>query len=234
MSEEEETKGKPAVMIVVAIVGALGMIIAAWIGYESGKYSIDTTIAATRTAEAQATNASQTQNASGELPPLPIESFPMKVFVYKQDEEPALGAYFASFDLLVDGQGNSDYYFHYTIPDQGRGWAGLAFKFNKPVDLSEYTFLRARMTFHCEEMAGRLAIKDIHYAESAIPIGLSIGYKDGTTIQREGNQVTLTTPLSNFPAPDFEIIQEVLFHFDQGDPKGYHELLVHSIEFLKP
>ena len=101
MSEQEGSKQKPSVAIIVAVIGALGLIIAAIVKI------FPSIIESPMFSGMQATNASLTQQAGEGLPPIPIESYPMEIYAYSLDDDPSLGTYSARLNSIkLDGFGD--------------------------------------------------------------------------------------------------------------------------------
>lgn len=148
-----------------------------------------------------------------------VESVPFQIVTYsgihEKDGPDTWNIQLARADLSIlnDINGNVDYKFSSYIADEIDAYAGIAFKFPKPQDLSQYEAVEIRMIF--EDLSTRCNFKlvDTDNTPAYISqIGSNILSGEGTTVNINGNEHNIKIPLrTNFKSLNLYAIKEIAF-----------------------
>ena len=152
---------------------------------------------------------------------LAIEQIPQKVFPYYGEVENIGG--FAKIELLFDGVDEKpSYELKYTIPANQPGYAGIAFQFERGLNVSSYKTVVFRIQFDDTGNSIDFYLKDIGGKKSSIRI-----------VGRDTNELTLRYELSDFQEVNTNALLEIGLNAQDVFSSGQHTLTIHQISFEK-
>ena len=210
-----------------AIIGVMGVIIGGVLGYlgtqasaqaqiETAKINIYGPIYATQTAEAKiASPVLMTPGADS----LSIEQIEQRVFAYDGSAEDLGG--WANYDTFFDGvDGKPHYELNYDIPGDETGYAGLAFQFERGVNVSMYKAIALTLEFEGVNNPIDLYVKDISGNGKSVRI-----------VSNSTDGMPLRYEFSNFGDVDFNALKEIGINVDNSFTSGSHSVTIYSIYF---
>lgn len=171
---------------------------------------------------------------------IPIESLPLTTVAYGGEAEPD-GKGKGSGRLSISRYDiyQARYILDYWLPNEGNGYAGLAFLFSavqgstKYQDLSKYEHIEMTIDFGGEQIRCYLEIKDASGKSGRIRLGDNVYQPKDTVVTINGNERKITVPLkTNFSSIDWKIVNEIGFVIDTDFSRGEHRLIINSIKLL--
>jgi hypothetical protein len=236
-----ESKG-PAGLSVIGIIGIVGLILIAVLvlvlvlgprvqtsGQTPGPQLAETHPASTSLGEsvptAKVTPALERKEFS-------IEGIPFKVFAYEGINETE-GQGSGTLTLVRNGLAGTEYTLDYFLPDEGDGYAGLAFRFLDPQDWTPYEFIEVTLSFEDSEASCDFGIRDIADNIGYVRLGGS-NPTNGIDLAISGKQQTAKIPLAtSFEAVNRRVVHELIFNADSYFVRGHHMIKIISIKLLK-
>jgi hypothetical protein len=165
---------------------------------------------------------------------LRLESMPLVAFSYGGESDPAVGKGWSRLFIVYDKASTPGYRLDYTLPNDGYGYAGLAFKFSKSQNLSGYKFLEVALKFNDEQTRCELALKDISKKTNYVPVGIGVSLEKGATVTADEDRLIFRIPLDT----GFKIAQEAVDEMgvlcDTDSSRGNHSFTVSEIKFIQP
>src|SRR5688572_1960992 len=222
---------QPGFTLWSAIIGVTGVIIGAALGYfgtqasaqaqiETAKINIYGPIYTTQTAEARITPPSQII-ATDTIDTLLLEDTPQEVFSFQGIDEQQDGK--AYLRILYTLNQQPMYKLIYDLPTTDQyGWAGLAFKFNEVIDVSEYKSLDFTIRFDSANQSIDLVLVDRANIKNFIPI-----------ISPSKDPINMSFPLANFTDIDLTALKEINFYTTTDANTGYHTLFISNVRFVR-
>ena len=137
-----------------------------------------------------------------------------------------------SADLITGPGPNPEYTLRYSLPQEGEGYAGLAFPFIPPQNLTDYEYIEVTIIFGDPEARCELVLEDkdktAHYIRlDNIPTGT------GITVNTYENRHTVLIPLStNLGSVNREFLSQVGFNANAQFTRGEHFFIVSNIRFI--
>lgn len=166
---------------------------------------------------------------------IPIESIPLNSVPYGGASDLSGGQGLSSLSLIVDNPSQIGYRLDYSLPDTGDGYAGLAFTFLTPQDLSDYEAIEVTIRYGDEQARGEIFFKDITNQVNGVRLGDTIPPSTDVSVTTEGQKQTIHIPLkTNFGAVNLDVVKEIGFHAHTDFSRGQHAFTVSEIVFLKP
>jgi|WetSurMetagenome_2_1015567.scaffolds.fasta_scaffold42929_3 hypothetical protein len=161
-----------------------------------------------------------------------IEEIPFKVFAYGGVNE-TNGQGSGTLILVRNGITGTEYYLDYFLPDEGDGYAGLAFRFLDPQDWTPYEFVEITVSFEDPEASCDFGIRDIADKIGYVRLGGSNPTSD-IDLAISGKQQTAKIPLAtSFETVNRKVVHELIFNADSYFVRGHHILKIISIKLLK-
>jgi hypothetical protein len=161
-----------------------------------------------------------------------IEEIPVKVFAYGGVNE-SQGQGSGTLTLVRNGITGTEYSLEYFLPDEGDGYAGLAFRFLDPQDWTPYEFVEVTVSFEDPEASCDFGIRDIADKIGYVRLGGG-NPTSGIDLTISGNQQTAKIPLAtSFEAVNRKVVHELIFNADSYFIRGRHILKIISIKLLK-
>ena len=149
-----------------------------------------------------------------------IESMPVHIFAFAGNNNPDGG--WSVLDIFYEDDSKPIYKFTYILPTDGTsGYAGLTFKFEQEVDLSEFESISFLLRIPPNEEVD-LLIKDI--SEKELRYLLRGGPQDETEVD---------IAFSNFTDINLKAVREIMFFVDTDLITGDHSFFAKEIKFLR-
>ena len=202
--ERERTRRE----IIIAIISAFSGIAIALIG--AG-------ILVTRNSPPQVIDLTPSPTNSGILP---IESFPLQVVAYEGKDnlaDPSAGS--NKLKVIYDADVGTSYIVDYSLPDSGKGNAGIAFKFSELQDLTKYKFIEVTISFSDEQAKCELFMKDNTDTTDAVRLSNNV----------VNARIALST---NYDAVNRKFIKEIGCHVGTDFSRGIHTFTIQGIKFV--
>jgi hypothetical protein len=143
------------------------------------------------------------------------KQFPIKVFSYDGSEKSVGG--FAEL-TPTDMNGSPIYIFHYSIPNSGIGYAGVAFRFSGGQDISYYKEIEFSLQFSKNDEPIDVYLADTKGNKKSFRI-----------ISTDANVVKKSFLLSNFTGVDLSTLKEVTLNAEEIFVRGDHKIIIHEI-----
>jgi hypothetical protein len=170
---------------------------------------------------------------TGESKVVSIEEIPFKVFAYGGVNEPNGGQGSGTLTLVRNGITSTEYYLDYYLPDEGDGYAGLAFRFLDSQDWTPYEFVEVTISFEDKEASCDFGVRDITGEVGYVRLGGSDPSSD-IALTISGKQQTAKIPLAtNFKSVNQKVVYELIFNTDSYFTRGRHMFKISSIKLLK-
>jgi len=159
---------------------------------------------------------------------LSIESIPSSVFAFGGEDDPDVKKGSAQLTVVIDQDSHRNYKLDYNIPEEGDGYADLAFQFSEPQDFSGYSFVEITISFEGENDECFLLVDDAYQHRDTLVLG------SDNLIQTEQNKRLFRVDLGEFfknTAGKSIIILQL--GADPSIAGGEHAFTVSKIEFRK-
>jgi hypothetical protein len=170
---------------------------------------------------------------TGERNVVSIEEIPFEVFAYGGDNDPTIGKGSGTLLVVRNGITGTEYYLDYFLPDEGDGYAGLAFRFLDSQDWTPYEFVEVTISFEDKEASCDFGIRDYADEVGYVRLGGSDPSSD-IALTINGKQQTAKIPLAtNFKTVNRKIVHELIFNADSYFVRGHHVLKIISVKLLK-
>jgi len=207
--------------IIGIVMGYLGTKANAQAQIETAKINIYGPIYTTQTAEAKLTSITPifTPNTPEDLL---LENISQEVYSFQGSDEQQAGK--ANLRILYVLNQQPIYKFIYELPmsTDPYGSAGLAFRFDEGINVSEYKSLDFTIRFDSPDQS-----IDLYLVDRA-------DIKKSTSIVSAGKELTnVSFPLINFTEIDLNALKEINFYADTNANTGYHTLFISNIRFVK-
>jgi hypothetical protein len=178
-------------------------------------------ISATQTAEAKITSITPVVTSNA-YPDLLIETIPQEIFSYQGKDEKKEGVSNLRISYGIDKL--PIYMLLYNLPTDPKlfGWAGLAFKFDQGIKVSEYKSLDFTIRFDATNENIDLVLVDLENKKQFIRIN-SAG--EGAT--------NMSFLLNNFTEINLNALKEVNLYTQTDANTGYHKVMIQNIRFVK-
>jgi hypothetical protein len=161
-----------------------------------------------------------------------IDEVPFRVFAYGGVNEPQ-GQGSGTLTLVRNGITSTEYSLDYFLPDEGDGYAGLAFRFLDPQDWTPYEFVEVTVSFEDPEASCDFGIRDIADKIGYVRLGSSNPTRD-IDLVISGKQQTAKIPLAtSFETVNRKVVHELIFNADSYFVRGHHIFKIMSIKLLK-
>jgi hypothetical protein len=161
-----------------------------------------------------------------------VEEVPFKVFAYGGVNEPQ-GQGSGTLTLIRNGITGTEYSLEYFLPDEGDGYAGLAFRFLDPQDWTPYESVEVTVSFEDPEASCDFGIRDIADKIGYVRLGGGNPASD-IDLTISGKQQTAKIPLAaSFETVNRKVVHELIFNADSYFIRGRHILKIISIKLLK-
>jgi len=176
---------------------------------------------------------SSLQSADGKS--LPIESVPLFVSAYGGEGDQNIRKGTGRLSIMYDETSTPGYVLDYTLPGEGYGYAGLAFKFINSLNLDRYEFIEITLQFKDEQTRCEFAIADISKKANYVPVGIGVLPTAGVTMNSENNRQIYKIPLKElYKDVDLKAIQEMGVFCDTDFSQGYHSFTLSNVKFIQP
>ena len=129
---------------------------------------------------------------------------------------------------------DESYRFEYSLPDQGEGYAGLIYRFYKPIDITKYKYIEIKAIFDTGAVCNFWLIDDNKVKnEETILIGDGITPKENISVNITDGIQTITIPIEEtFDPIDQNIVRQAEFSVGTYSSRGTNGFLIKSIRFL--
>ena len=226
----EKKQDQPIFTLWSAIIGVVGIILGAAIGYfgtqasaqaqiETAKINIYGPIYTTQTAEAKITPVF-TPAALNVSDTLAIEQISQDIFAYAGNNNP--DGWSGTFVLINDREKVPNYKLDYSLLDDKYGFAGLAFNFHESMNLSAYSAIEFVIIF-----SQALDEIDLYFKDDGKNFNTLRVVSGGT------NEMTLRYEFKNFPDINFNAVKEIGLVASTVFSTGTHQIVVKNIRFAK-
>jgi hypothetical protein len=163
-----------------------------------------------------------------------IESMPLRAFAYSGESDPAVGKGRGWLSIVYDKASVPGYRLDYTLPDDGYGYAGLAFKFSESQNLSGYKFVEVTLKLEDKHIRCELALKDLSAKADYVPIGAGVSLVKGATVAADGDQLVFKISLETGFNIAREAVAEMGVSCDTEFSRGNHSFTISEVKFLLP
>jgi hypothetical protein len=175
---------------------------------------------------------------AGEVPStLSVDLASQALYPFNGLDNPQYGQGRGRLFVLRTSDTNLDYQFEYILPDQGYGYAGLAFHFPAKFDTTPYNHLEVTLSLGDDKANCDVYLKSGEVVQYIRICDGSFAGSDGDK-NRIGSQknlgiLTVTIPLrSHFRRVD-PLIDEVGFSVNTDFTRGLHSFTIHDVKFTK-
>jgi hypothetical protein len=167
----------------------------------------------------------------------PIESLPMKVHQYEGEDDASIGSGTSMLEVEYGEDSAAVYRLFYSLPEAQKdyGYAGLAFEFDTPQDLTGYEYIKMTMSFK-DDAQCNLYIEDGQTSDKQeyVRLGNSIVYDNDIRVESGEGTQTLWIPLmTKFGAVDLQHVARLNFGVDTYFARGYSQFTASRIELVK-
>jgi hypothetical protein len=209
-------------IIIVAIIGAIATITAAFLSYRAGVDQVMIPITTTQTAVAKQTPT---------IDSVSIQEMPFSAIPYTFGNDAAT----ASSSLFIhNGESGMDYQLKYSVPQTGDAYAGLYFSFDDSENLENFKFVEVTVSFEDDNTSFDMFMKDITkpWNVTTIRIGKTANYPNDVKVTQTDDDYKITIPLSMFTPLDLKAVKEVGFSVSTLS-SGVGSFTVKKLEFIK-
>lgn len=151
---------------------------------------------------------------------LSIEQIPQQVFAFAGNGSPDGG--WSAFWLYYEDEGIPVYKLEYYLPEEGNGYAGLAFEFMEGENLSMYSAVECILLFSQPGEMADLYFKDIAGHFNTIRAS-----------NNDSNELALRYEFTNYPEVNFNALYEFGLVVSTDFIRGSHQVRVKDIRFVK-
>jgi hypothetical protein len=165
---------------------------------------------------------------------LSIWSIPSFVVAYGGDTNPADTSGGTGHLTVIHNENiGTGYLVDYYLPDAGEGYAGLAFKFVEPQDLSSYEFVEITVSFGDEQARCDFFMKDISDQTDLVLLSNTIPSNTDIILNViDTGQIVRIPFTSNFAAVNRKFIKEIGCNANTDFLRGKHTFTISGIKFL--
>jgi hypothetical protein len=216
------------------LLGFLGTVLVAYLGYLSTRSQIELPIRATQTAAANSAFSPLPGSSTAshiEAIPISIEDFPGEIFNFSGN-----GGY-SELHVIHGANDDFDYLFYYNMPETGDAYAGIFFRFTPTVNFTEFAFLQLIVSFGDENAVCEIYLEDQVGGKSYIALWNNklVNASEDARIEVEGNNRVFTIPLAgNFlDVPNKQSIAGIGISINTTVIRGSHSCTIQEIDLLK-
>jgi hypothetical protein len=217
------------------LLGFLGTVLVAYLGYLGTRSQFELPIQATQTAAANSpfltTMDSSNASQATESIPISIEDFPGEIFNFSGN-----GGY-SELHVIHRANNDFDYLFHYIMPESGEGYAGIFFRFTPTVNFTEFMFLHVVVSFGDENAVCEIYLEDQDRKKSYVAMWNNklVNASKDARMEIDGNKRVFTIPIaSNFlDGPNKQSIAGIGISINANVLSGSHSCTIQQIYLLK-
>jgi hypothetical protein len=141
---------------------------------------------------------------------------------------------YGNLSIINNENSETSYMADYSLPDQGDGYAGIAFRFSAPQNLSIYKYVEVTIIFDDEQASCDFAFRDFNDKIDNVRLGATASPRDDITVDVKGKEQTIKIPLATgFSTIKLNGIKEIGFNTGTHFTRGNHSFTVNGIKFLK-
>ena len=164
-----------------------------------------------------------------------IETLPFRAIGWAEADQPAERGW-VQLSVTHEADDTRSYRLDFGMPMTATAYSGggLAFSFEEPVDLRDYTYLEVDVTFGCEEVRCSLDMRDRSEAINSLAIGPGVSYPPEIEVTTSGNRHQIRIPLAAyFGEIDRQFVQDMGVGVNAAEVQGDHYFVVHDIRFVE-
>jgi|SRR3990172_215722 len=221
--------GKPNSKIVIAIVGALGLIIAAFIGYAATIKSTLLPIEATQTAEVL-----HSASAGANQAHVAIETMGISASPYSGENFSYLGDSKATLSTVVGSEGITQYWLDYEIFASGKpGQAVLEFKFQNLQNLIAYKYIEFTVDFITPNTQVGFYFENANEngQGDAITLSNNLDIESVIVTHLENERYRFQIPLDRFTDTNMSNVSELGIYVHSDFIVGKGKIMIENISF---
>jgi hypothetical protein len=151
---------------------------------------------------------------------LAIEKISLDIFAYGGNGNPDGG--YGTFVLVNDREKVPNYRLDYSLPEDGRGYAGLAFNFQEGVNVSAFNAIECVIMFKKPDDQIDLYIKDVATNFNTIRV-----------VNNGANEMVLRYEFKNFPKINFNAVKEIGLVASTEFSTATRQVTIKNVRFTK-
>ena len=156
-----------------------------------------------------------------------VERIPATVFSLGGENDPDVKGGSAQLEVISNKNNDRMYKLHYDLPEEGRGYADMAFEFTEPQDFTDFKKIRVTMSFRESPESCYLIVDNAYRQRGTIVLGSE------NLIQSEQAEKVFLVPLDQLiDSNSRKTITKLQLGVDESITRGSHEFTVIEILLL--